>query len=66
MNTKSVLKLANNIYNGCKRTAYIKAQAKKADFFLTINGLREMELETEENCFSMLVDIFGSTINGEV
>ena len=66
MTTQSVLKLAKKIYNGCERTAYIKSQAKKADFFLTVNGLREMELETEENCYSMLVDIFGSVINGEV
>lgn len=66
MTTTTVLKLAKKIYNGCERNAYIKAQAKKADFFLTVNGLREMELETEENCYSMLVDIFGSVINGEV
>lgn len=66
METKSVLKLAKKIYNGCERTPYIKSQAKKADLFLTINGLRELELETEENCYSMLVDIFGSVINGEV
>lgn len=66
MTTTTVLKLAKKIYNGCERNAYIKSQAKKADFFLTINGLIEMELETEENCYSMLVDIFGSVINGEV
>ena len=66
MTTQSVLKLAKKIYNGCERSAYIKSQAKKADWFLTIKGLREMELETEENCYSMLEDIFGSVINGEV
>jgi hypothetical protein len=66
MTLTTVLKLAKKIRNGCERTAYIKSQAKKADFHLTVNGLREMELETEENCYSMLVDIFGSVINGEV
>ena len=66
MTTKTVLNLAKKIYNGCERNSYIKSQARKADFFLTINGLRDMELETEENCFSMLEDIFGSVINQEV
>jgi hypothetical protein len=66
MTTTTVLKLAKKIYNGCERTSYIKSQAKKADFYLTINALREMELETEENCFSMIADIFGSVINKEV
>lgn len=66
MTTQSVLKLAKKIRNGCERTAYIKAQAKKADYFLIVNGLTEMEIETEENCYSMLVDIFGSVIKGEV
>jgi len=66
MTTKSITKLAFKIYNGCEKTLYIKSQAKKADFYLTINALREMELETEENCFSMITDIFGSVINKEV
>ena len=66
MTTTTVLKLAKKIYNGCERSAYIKSQAKKADFFLTINGLRDMQLEVEENCFSDLVSIFGSIIYGEV
>ena len=66
MKTQSIIKLAKKIYNGADRTNYIKSQAKKADFYLTINGLRDLEIETEENCFSMLVDIFGSVINGEV
>lgn len=66
MTTTTVLKLAKNIRNGCERTPYIVSQAKKADFFLTINGLRDMQLEVEENYFSDLVDIFGSVIYGEV
>ncbi len=66
MTTKSITKLAFKIYNGCERNSYIKLQAKKADLYLTINGLREMELETEENCFSMIIDIFGSVIDGKV
>lgn len=66
MTLKRVLELARKIYNGCERTAYIKSQSKKADLFLTLNGLREMEIETESECFSMVIDIFGSVINGEV
>lgn len=66
MTTQSVLKLAKKISEGCERTSYIKAQAKKADFFLTVNGLRGMEIETEENCFALLIDVFGSVIYGEV
>ena len=66
MTTTTVLKLAKKIYNGCERNAYIKAQAKKADYFLIVNGLTEMEMETEENCFTMLTAVFGSVIYGEV
>ena len=61
-----VIKLAKKIHKGCERTAYIKKQALKADLYLTIHGLRDMKIETEENCFAMLSDIFGSVIDGEV
>ena len=66
MRTQTIKKLALKIRNGCDRTSYIKSQAKKADFYLTANGLRDMEIEVEENCYSLVVDVLGSVIYGEV
>ena len=65
-NLTSVIKLAIKIRNGANRTAYIKRQSEKADWFLQTKGLTEMEVEYEPRCFFNLSDVFTSVINGEV
>lgn len=64
MKTLTIINLAKKVLSGCDRTPQLKAQVKKADFQLTIMGLRDMEIEVEENCFSMVSDVFGSVIHG--
>lgn len=65
MTYQAVLKLCKKIRSGCERTPYIKTRAKQADLFLTLEGLRDTEIEIDGS-YSMLVDILGSVIYGEI
>lgn len=64
--TQTIIDFCKKIYNGCERTQYVKQRASDLLFIAKMTDRQKLEIETESNCFSIVEDILGSVVFGEV